>query len=176
MRWESQKENNITNPTTKVKGVEITANSITNIRDELKVIENDRDELEVKRKMAAKELEASKIKTKRLRDVAAKKLNSNEQKEILTLLVKNFEFELRNIEMQADIFKRDFKLREQDMVILRLEQHRSLCDTLIYQQRQLITDNNIIIPNDLNELYHLYSRDTTEGIKKFTLINELKIF
>jgi len=65
--------------------------------------------------------------------------------------------------MQADLFKRDFKLREQDMVILRLEQHRSLCDTLIYQQRQLITDNGLQIPQDLNELYHLYARDVNEG-------------
>ena len=65
--------------------------------------------------------------------------------------------------MQADIFKRDFKLREQDMIILRLEQHRSLCDTLIFQQRQLITDNNIQIPKDLDELYLLYARDVNEG-------------
>lgn len=108
-------------------------------------------------------MEASKVKTTRLRDIASKKLNSNEQKEILTLLVKNFEFEIRNIEMQAEIFKRDFKLREQDMVILRLEQHRSLCDTLIYQQRQLITENNLQIPKDLDELYHLYSKDVNEG-------------
>ena len=49
------------------------------------------------------------------------------------------------------------------MVILRLEQHRSLCDTLIFQQRQLITDNNIQLPKDLDELYSLYSRDINEG-------------
>lgn len=65
--------------------------------------------------------------------------------------------------MQADIFKRDFKLREQDMVILRLEQHRSLCDTLIFQQRRLIVDNNLSIPDDLNELFYLYSRDVNDG-------------
>jgi len=137
--------------------------SVANVREELKVVEAEREELEIKRKAAGKELEATKVRTKRLRDQASKKLNSTEQKEILTLLVKNFEFEIRNIEMQADLFKRDFKLREQDMVILRLEQHRSLCDTLIYQQRQLITDNGLQIPQDLNELYHLYARDVNEG-------------
>lgn len=160
--WELHKESStLSKQTAKIS--EYTAGSITNIREELKVVESDREDLEIKRKAAIRDLESSKIKTKRLRDIAAKKLNSNEQKEILTLLVKNFEFELRNIEMQADIFKRDFKLREQDMVILRLEQHRSLCDTLIFQQRQLITDNNIQIPKDLDELYALYSRDINEG-------------
>lgn len=136
---------------------------MNNAREELKVVEQERDELDQKRKEAVKELDALKLKTKKLRDIATKKLNTIEQKEILGLLLKNFEFEIRNIEMQADIFKRDFKLREQDMVILRLEQHRSLCDTLIFQQRRLITDNNIIIPHDLKELYQLYSRDINDG-------------
>lgn len=65
--------------------------------------------------------------------------------------------------MQAAIFKRDFKLREQDMVILRLEQHQSLCQTLIYQQRRLISDNNLFIPADLDELYKLYTHDVNDG-------------
>jgi hypothetical protein len=136
---------------------------VNNSREELKVVEQERDELDQKRRDAVKELDQLKLKTKKLRDIATKKLNTIEQKEILGLLLKNFEFEIRNIEMQADIFKRDFKLREQDMVILRLEQHRSLCDTLIFQQRRLITDNNIIIPHDLKELYQLYSRDVIDG-------------
>ena len=126
-------------------------------------MEQDKEELEAKRGEAMRELEQCKAKTRKLRDIASKKLNTHEQKEILGLLLKNFEFEIKNIEMQANIFKRDFKLREQDMVILRLEQHRSLCDTLIFQQRRLIIDNNLSIPHDLDELYFLYSRDVNDG-------------
>ena len=121
------------------------------------------EELENKRKNTIKEFDESKRKTRKLRDIASKKLTNTEQKEILGLLLKNFEFEIRNIEMQADIFKRDFKLREQDMVILRLEQHRSLCDTLIFQQKRLIDENKIKLPQDLSELYYLYSRDINDG-------------
>jgi hypothetical protein len=162
--WESHKENEInSSPDGKSKKFETTANSVLNAREELKVVEQDRDELETKRKDTVKELDALKQKTKKLRDVAGKKLTNSEQKEILNLLLKNFEFEIKNIEMQADIFKRDFKLREQDLVILRLEQHRSLCDTLIFQQRRLIVDNNLQIPTDLDELYFLYSRDVDNG-------------
>ena len=117
--------------------------SVHNSREELKVVEQDKEELEAKRSDVLKELEQCKAKTRKLRDIVAKKLTTHEQKEILGLLLKNFEFEMRNVEMQANIFKRDFKLREQDMVILRLEQHRSLCDTLIFQQRRLIVDNNL---------------------------------
>jgi hypothetical protein len=134
-----------------------------NSREELKVVEQDLEELENKRKNTLKEFDESKRKTKKLRDIASKRLTNTEQKEILSLLLKNFEFEIRNIEMQADIFKRDFKLREQDMVILRLEQHRSLCDTLIFQQKRLIDENKIKLPHDLSELYYLYSRDVNDG-------------
>ena len=140
-----------------------TTDSVINSREELKVVEQDKEELEVKRSDVLKELEQCKAKTRKLRDIASKKLTNHEQKEILGLLLKNFEFEMKNIEMQANIFKRDFKLREQDMVILRLEQHRSLCDTLIFQQRRLIIDNNLQIPSDLDELYFLYSRDVNDG-------------
>lgn len=129
----------------------------------MKVVEQDREELEIKHRNVSKELEATRQRTKKLRDQATKKLTNQEQKEILNLLLKNFEFEMKNIEMQANLFKRDFKIREQDMIILRLEQHRSLCDTLIHQQRQLIVENNVNIPHDLDELFTLYSRDVNEG-------------
>lgn len=142
---------------------ENSTDSVLNSKEELKVVEQDKEELEMKRSDVLKELEQCKAKTRKLRDIASKKLNNHEQKEILGLLLKNFEFEMKNIEMQANIFKRDFKLREQDMVILRLEQHRSLCDTLIFQQRRLIIDNNLQIPSDLDELYFLYSRDVNDG-------------
>lgn len=134
-----------------------------NARDELKVIEHERDDLETRRNATTKELDDLKDKTRKLRDQASKKLTNGEQREILSLLMKNFEFEIKNIEMQAAIFKRDYKLREQDMVILRLEQHQSLCQTLIHQQRRLINENNLFIPADLDELYRLYSRDVTDG-------------
>lgn len=136
---------------------------VINSKKELKVVEQDREELEVKHRNVSKELEAIRQRTKKLRDLATKKLTNQEQKEILNLLLKNFEFEMKNIEMQANLFKRDFKIREQDMIILRLEQHRSLCDTLIHQQRQLIVENNVNIPHDLHELYTLYARDVNEG-------------
>lgn len=119
--------------------------------------------MEAKQKSNIKEYEQVQAKVRKLRDQISKKLSTKEQKEILSLLCKNFEFEMKSLETQSEIFKRDFKIREQDMVILRLEQHRSLCDTLIYQQRKLIKDQNINIPRDLDELFYLYSRDVNEG-------------
>jgi kinesin family member 18/19 len=137
--------------------------ALKNAKEELKVVENEKDELEAKRKATLKDYEQLKNKLIKLRDQIAKKLNNKEQREILNLLCKNFEFEMKNLEKQAEIFQRDHIIRDKDLVILRLEQHRSLCDTLIYQQRKLIQDNLIELPQDLNELFYLYSKDVNEG-------------
>ncbi len=58
------------------------ADAVNNSREELKVVEQERDDLEAKRKEAVKELDTLKIKTKKLRDIATKKLNTIEQKKI----------------------------------------------------------------------------------------------
>ncbi len=45
---------------------------------------------------------------------------------------------MRTIELQAEVFTRDYSIKHKDLQLLRMSQHRSLCDTLIYQQRRLI--------------------------------------
>ena len=65
-------------------------------------------------------------------------MTTAEQRELLKFLTQNFEFEMKTVELQADIFARDYSIKHKDLQLLRLSQHRSLCDTLIYQQRRLI--------------------------------------
>jgi len=67
-----------------------------------------------------------------------KKMTSFEQRELLKLLTQNFEYEMKTVELQAEIFARDYSIKHKDLQLLRMSQHRSLCDTLIYQQRRLI--------------------------------------
>ena len=65
-------------------------------------------------------------------------MSTNEQRELLKVLTEKFEYEMRTIELQAEIFSRDYSIKHKDLQLLRLAQHRSLCDTLIFQQRRLI--------------------------------------
>lgn len=71
-------------------------------------------------------------------------MTSHEQRELLKLLTQNFEYEMKTVELQAEIFARDYSIKHKDLQILRLSQHRSLCDTLIYQQRRLIQGFELI--------------------------------
>lgn len=65
-------------------------------------------------------------------------MTSTEQRELLKLLTQNFEYEMKTVELQAEIFVRDYSIKSKDLQLLRMSQHRSLCDTLICQQRRLI--------------------------------------
>ncbi|CAF0971218.1 unnamed protein product [Adineta ricciae] len=141
-------------------------------RAELRVLEQERSKLEKQRKAQLQEFETAKNESRRLLDKVTKKMATNEQRELLRLLTENFEFEMKTIELQAELFIRDYTIKSKDLQLLRMSQHRSLCDTIIFQQRKLIQDNVILVPSDLEELYRLYSRDIDEG----QLIHDLKSY
>ncbi|CAF2836546.1 unnamed protein product [Rotaria sp. Silwood2] len=171
---ESNKENSPRN--SKKSPEEITVDTIASentalrARAELRVLEQEKSKLEKQRKIQLKEFETSKADARRLLEKVTKKMNTQEQRELLKLLSQNFEYEMKTIELQADIFARDYSIKHKDLQLLRMSQHRSLCDTLIYQQRRLIQEHQILVPSDLEELYQLYSRDIDEG----QLIQDLK--
>jgi hypothetical protein len=83
-------------------------------------------------------------------------MTSLEQRELLKLLTQNFEYEMKTVELQAEIFIRDYSIKHKDLQLLRMSQHRSLCDTLIYQQRRLIQGRNPQENHHLNFLVLFY--------------------
>ncbi|CAF0766429.1 unnamed protein product [Adineta steineri] len=150
----------------------ISDNSVQRARAELRVLEQERSKLDKQRKTHVKEFETAKSEGRRLFEKVTKKMTSLEQRELLRLLAQNYEYEMKTIELQAEIFSREHMVKNRDLQLLRMSQHRSLCDTLIYQQRRLIQEHQIIIPTDLEELYQLYSRDIDEG----QLMHDLKTY
>jgi len=167
--YESSKENS---PRSKGKSPDgsFSESAAQRARAELKVLEQERSRLEKQRKNQLKDFENAKSESRRLLDKTPKKLNSLEQRELLQLLNQNFEYEMKMIQYEADIFSRDYLLKHKDLQLLRLSQHRSLCDTIIHQQRRLIQDQRLSVPSDLEELYQLYAKDIDEG----QLIQDLK--
>ncbi|CAF0771846.1 unnamed protein product [Rotaria sordida] len=167
---ESNKENSKKSPEEITVDTIVSENTAQRARAELRVLEQERSKLEKQRKIQLKDFETSKSDARRLLEKVTKKMNTQEQRELLKLLSQNFEYEMKTIELQADIFARDYSIKHKDLQLLRMSQHRSLCDTLIYQQRRLIQEHQILVPIDLEELYQLYSRDIDEG----QLIQDLK--
>ncbi|CAF4448238.1 unnamed protein product [Rotaria magnacalcarata] len=139
---ESNKENSPRN--SKKSFEEMTADAapsdtaVQRARAELRVLEQERSKLDKQRKAQLKDFEASKGDARRLLEKVRKKMSTTEQRELLKLLTQNFEYEMKTIELQADIFSRDYSIKHKDLQLLRMSQHRSLCDTIIYQQRKMI--------------------------------------
>jgi kinesin family protein 18/19 len=71
--------------------------------------------------------------------VLPKKINRDEEREILSLLCRVHELEIENTEMESLVFLKDHELRKKDLQITRYQQRRNLCDEIIHQQRVLIT-------------------------------------
>uniref|UniRef100_A0A8C5R6S5 Kinesin-like protein KIF19 n=2 Tax=Leptobrachium leishanense TaxID=445787 RepID=A0A8C5R6S5_9ANUR len=113
---------------------------------------------------------------RRLEEVLPKRISSEEQKEVLSLLCKVHELELENTELQSRAMLKDNLIRHKNYIVYRFEQHRCLCDEIIQQQRQLINDHNMVIPHPLEDLYERYLREQEEGsLDRFTIVDKVAV-
>ncbi|XP_031417392.1 kinesin-like protein KIF19 [Clupea harengus] len=99
---------------------------------------------------------------RRLEELLPRRVSSEEQREVLGLLCKVHELEIENAEMQSHALLKDNLIRQKDAVVQRFEQHRHLCDEIIQQQRQFISDHSLLVPPHLQELYEMYMRELDE--------------
>uniref|UniRef100_A0ABK0LUT1 Kinesin-like protein n=1 Tax=Rattus norvegicus TaxID=10116 RepID=A0ABK0LUT1_RAT len=111
---------------------------------------------------------------RRLEETLPRRIGSEEQREVLSLLCRVHELEVENTEMQSHALLRDSALRHRREAVRRLEQHRSLCDEIIQGQRQIIDDYNLEIPRHLEELYEVYLRELEEGsLERATIMDRV---
>ncbi|XP_054170974.1 kinesin-like protein KIF19 isoform X5 [Homo sapiens] len=111
---------------------------------------------------------------RRLEETLPRRIGSEEQREVLSLLCRVHELEVENTEMQSHALLRDGALRHRHEAVRRLEQHRSLCDEIIQGQRQIIDDYNLAVPQRLEELYEVYLRELEEGsLEQATIMDQV---
>uniref|UniRef100_A0A8C5LGW4 Kinesin-like protein n=1 Tax=Jaculus jaculus TaxID=51337 RepID=A0A8C5LGW4_JACJA len=111
---------------------------------------------------------------RRLEETLPRRIGSEEQREVLSLLCRVHELAAENTEMQSHALLRDSALRHRREALRRLEQHRSLCDEIIQGQRQIIDDCNLEVPRHLEELYEVYLRELEEGnLERATIMDRV---
>uniref|UniRef100_A0A8C3WGI2 Kinesin-like protein n=1 Tax=Catagonus wagneri TaxID=51154 RepID=A0A8C3WGI2_9CETA len=111
---------------------------------------------------------------RRLEETLPRRIGSEEQREVLSLLCRVHELEVENTELQSHALLRDGALRHRREAVRRLEQHRSLCDEIIQGQRRIIDDYNLTVPQHLEELYEVYLRELEEGsLERATLMDRV---
>ncbi|KAL4624418.1 kinesin-like protein KIF19 isoform X1 [Arapaima gigas] len=108
-------------------------------------------------------LASMKIKSTKMEELLPKRISNDEQQEILALLCHVHELEVENTEIQSMVLCKENALRTKDFVIQSYDQHRSLCDEIIQQQKTVIEDYEIPVPHQLEQLYTLYFGELRDG-------------
>ncbi|XP_075421719.1 kinesin-like protein KIF19 isoform X3 [Ascaphus truei] len=105
----------------------------------------------------------TKVKALQLQHLLPKQISTEDQREVLSLLCKVHELEVGNTELQAKALCKENLLCQKDFVILRYQQHMSLCEEVIRQQRTLIADYKIQVPEQLDKLYQVCFQEMEGG-------------
>ncbi|XP_077061302.1 kinesin-like protein KIF19 [Siphateles boraxobius] len=104
-----------------------------------------------------------KLKSSKIEELLPKRISNSEQRDILTLLCKVHELELEKTEIQSAVLCKENVLRTKDFIIQRHEQQRTLCDDIIHQQKALIEDQGLCVPEELQELYSIYFGELSDA-------------
>nr|XP_012614277.1 kinesin-like protein KIF19 [Microcebus murinus] len=119
-------------------------------------------------------LATAKQKASQMEKLLPRQVTSEEQREVLRLLCRAHELEVENTALQASNLCRKNLLCQKDFVIQRYHQHRLLCEQVVREQRQLIQDGGIPVPEALDKRYRLYARELGEGtLNRLLLLHSL---
>ncbi|XP_078510363.1 kinesin-like protein KIF19 isoform X1 [Lissotriton helveticus] len=149
---------------------------VTVARENITVLVGEQKKLRKRKLEMEKRFKEIRYQARRLEEVLPRRISSEEQREVLSLLCKVHELEIENTEMQSNALLKDNMIRQKNYVVQRFEQHRALCDEIIQQQRQIIGDHNLAVPHHLEMLYDIYLRELEDGsLDRITIINRVAI-
>ncbi|CAH0563687.1 unnamed protein product [Brassicogethes aeneus] len=126
---------------------------------ELADIEREQDRWGELRSHIEQKLEVCRQRGVMLEDKLPSLLSSDDEREILALMCRVHELEADKMALQSERLVRQHELRRRDLVILRYDRQRQLCEDIITRQRHLIEGNKINLPADLQELYQVYQQE-----------------
>ena len=67
-----------------------------------------------------------------------RRISTDEEREILSLLCKVHELEIEKVEMQSEAVLKEHEVKRRDLLILKYDKQRALTDEIIQRQRKLI--------------------------------------
>jgi len=144
--------------------------------DELQIIQREQQRYSDIKLDLAQDLEELKGRSKHLEDELPKRISTEEEAEVLSLLCKVHELEIGKVEMQSEALLKEHEVRRRDLLILKYNKQRSLCDEIIQRQKALIEGSALPMPPELMDLYSLYQKELNSSQtneKETQLISDL---
>ncbi|KAG9473518.1 kinesin-like protein KIF19 isoform X2 [Eleutherodactylus coqui] len=149
---------------------------VTAARENVHTLVVDQSKLRHQKMELEKRFKEIRQRARRLEEILPKRISSEEQREVLSLLCKIHELEIDNTEMQSHALLKDNMIRQKNYMVQKFEQHRCLCDEIIKQQRRIIIDHNLTVPHRLEDLYELYLRELEDGtLDRITIIDRASV-
>ncbi|CAN7939357.1 unnamed protein product, partial [Ixodes hexagonus] len=137
--------------------------------EDIEYIQGEQQKFLALREDVEKEFEDARDRTYKLTENLPNVVSSEEQRELLRLLTQVHKLEVEKIEMQTDQLIREHELRQRDLMIVRYDRQRLLCDEIIGKQKVLINElssgmrrrkaRNAQAARELNELYRIYQQE-----------------
>ncbi|XP_026294132.1 kinesin-like protein KIF19 [Frankliniella occidentalis] len=125
----------------------------------LESIEHERSRLTDLRAKTERDLERARGEAARLEDGLPLQASSAEERELLSLVLRVHELEAERLALQGERELRRHELRRRDLLLMRYDRQRHICDEIITRQRRLIEDGRLMLPPDLHDLYRLYQKE-----------------
>ncbi|XP_069695410.1 kinesin-like protein KIF19 isoform X2 [Periplaneta americana] len=126
---------------------------------QLTFIEKEQERYADLRASTERELESCRQRSVALEDELPSQISSEEERELLALMCRVHELEVEKMALQSERLIKQHELRRRDLVILRYDRQRHLCEEIITRQRQLMEEGCVTLPPDLQELYRIYQQE-----------------
>ncbi|XP_063602768.1 kinesin-like protein KIF19 [Penaeus indicus] len=140
---------------------------VTQAWEDLMYLQKEQQRYTEMREKVEQEMNEVKKRAKEMEEALPETITTDEQRELISLLCKVHELEIQKVEMQSEALLKEHELRRRDLLIMRYDRQRNLCDEIITRQRQVIEAMNeggaelsTGMPPELQELYALYQMET----------------
>ncbi|XP_040570892.1 kinesin-like protein KIF19 isoform X2 [Lepeophtheirus salmonis] len=132
---------------------------VKNAWSELQMIQKEQDRYNGTRLDLEHDLLQMKKIQSQLEEELPKRITTDEEKEILSLLCRVHELEIEKIEIQREGYMKEYEVRKRDILILKYDKQRNLCDEIIARQKQMIEGSSVSMPPELIGMYSLYQQE-----------------
>ncbi|KAH0540874.1 kinesin-like protein KIF19 isoform X2 [Cotesia glomerata] len=111
------------------------------------------------RAITERELENCRQRSASLEDELPARINSEEERELLALMLRVHELEADKMMLQSERLVKQHELRRRELLLLRYDRQRQISDEIITRQRRIMEDGKLSLPSDLQELYIMYQQE-----------------
>ncbi|XP_011635492.1 kinesin-like protein KIF19 [Pogonomyrmex barbatus] len=126
---------------------------------ELSEITREQERYAEMRAVTEKELETCRKCCAMLEDQLPSRINSDEERELLALMLRVHELEADKMMLQSERLVKQHELRRRELLLLRYDRQRQISDEIITRQRRIMEDGHLALPLDLQNLYAMYQQE-----------------